>query len=210
MCNVDRELQIFSHHAVTCDLRSFADNRASRHAVNRRVVAFVHLSRFGKIKVFAVRNIHHIESRGVFHDSFEQIGVLDRSAVIADCYRAAFCKFADRSKRFAFETFRSCSYRIKFDAVSFRSAFIHIADGFYVVSSRFCVRHRADRGESACRSSFETRNDVFFIFESGISEVNVNINEAGSNEKTVCIEDFGTFRVWVLGDFGNNTVFYNY
>src|SRR5690606_14496866 len=62
-----------------------------------------------------------------------------------------------------------------------------------IVVHRAGVRHGADGGEPARRGGLEPRGDVFLVFVSGLSEMNVDVDEAGRDDAPLGVDDLGAF-----------------
>jgi len=83
-----------------------------------------------------------------------------------------------------------------------------IAKGIYRVYCWFGVRHTDDGGKSTLCSGKRTGMNIFFISKSGISEMNMSVDESRSNCKAGQIKDFFiSFRCKIFGNFRDDSVF---
>ena len=83
-----------------------------------------------------------------------------------------------------------------------------IAKGIYRVYCWFGVRHTDDGGKSTLCSGKRTGMNIFCISTSGISEMNMSVDESRSNCKAGQIKDFFTsFRCKIFGNFRDDSVF---
>src|SRR3954447_21733250 len=69
------------------------------------------------------------------------------------------------------------------------------------------IRHAADGSKTSCRGRARSALNGLGVFEAGFAKVNVNVDEARSNNISRCIEALASARVLNIGaDLTDNAV----
>ena len=122
--------------------------------------------------------------------------VEDRFAVVGDCHRSGALQSPKvREHRALAGMGRSSDREDIHDRAALR--LLQPRDPVRRVDHGLRVRHAADRGESSGSSCRSAGGDRFFVALAGFSQVNMQINESGSNDQSTGVEFFmrGTARL---------------
>ena len=147
-------------------------------------VTFVHHTVGHERIILAMIHHRQIKHFGVFQRAAHEFVVLHAMAVVGDGHDAGAFERADGCEFLARDVFgNGAGDKDIYDAV-LGGAFIDEGDGPGVVNGRGRVGHADDRGEAAPRGGGGAGGDVFLCRLTGLAQVDVQINQAGTNNES--------------------------
>ena len=114
-------------------------------------------------------------------------------AVVGDGDNSGFFERTNRRKFFARDIFRNRAGDKKIHRAFLRRAVVDERDGSDIINRRRSVRHADDGSESAARCCRRAAGDIFLGRQAGFAEMDVQVNQAGTDNFFGDIETFDFF-----------------
>ena len=200
--NVHGELHVALHN------RRFRSRRHAAQSQAERTRPRVHAAILGHARVFGV--LHHrkiqlsAENQRLAHDAVIEDGL----AIVGRRNRSGGLQRAEVGERSALAgAGRGRNGKHIDDRAAFRLT--KPFDPLHRIDHRNRVRHGADRGKSTGGSGGRARRDRLFVHLSGLAQVHVQIDKAGSDDESTSIEFLVRTALDFVGsgDFGDATIF---
>ena len=131
---------------------------------------------------------------GVFHRVPHHLRVRHRSAVVGHRHRSGSFHLGHFRELCSFRFASDRSNGINPSGTRISGLFDYVAGYRRIVVHRMCIRHRADGCEASRGGGLRAAGDGLFVFFSGLSQVNVEIYEAGRNYQSACVENISVSR----------------
>ena len=145
------------------------------------------------INIFTVRQNCHIIFSGKLHAFPVDLSIHNGFAILTDCRTSGFLHASNICQFF---TLLSFCYRTSLQHMNFCygcSLVSHIIHNIRSVYYRLCIRHRHDRCKTAMSSCFCAGLYIFFIFQSRIAQMHMQINKSGHDITALCVYHTGCF-----------------
>ena len=174
---------------VALDHGRFRGRLHTAQAETKRSWAFVHRAVFGHARVFRVLDDGEVETgrrpQRVAHHGVAE----DGTAVVADCDPAGALQGSEISKHGALAGMGRGDNREHVDhSAAFR--LLNPGNPFGRIDNRRRVRHAANGSEAASSSSGSSGCDALFVALARLTQVDVQINEAGGDDQAASVEGF--------------------
>ena len=193
----------FGHLDVASDLNLLALRRPTKQAQTRGNGALIDLAVAHEVLVLAVAHEDLAEHLAVVHATAHHAGTLDTAAVIGESDSAAGDHIAHLGKSLALEAARASARGEHAAMANGGSTRLDVLDNRAVIGHGIGVGHGANAGETALGGSTGAALDVLLVLITGLTEMNMHVNETGNEILARHIEDGGVTRLEVGCDSGD-------
>ena len=185
---------------VTGDDELLRRCRHAFHSQKHRPVTFMHDAAAGKNRIFAVIENRQFESARIFDHMAHKLMILNTFPVIGKRHDSGGFQSADARHLLSLQTFGDRAAGKHLDDAFRLSISPDVMDGSGVVRTRTCVRHGYNGGESACRRRQRSGVNGFRIRLAGLPQVDMQVNETGSENISRQVNDFRIFQRCGIGE----------
>ena len=141
---------------------------------------------FDKGRVFLVKADRQIQACRLFHCLIEEGCAADRDPVVCETACPAVSQFLHICEFLAFQRARDGSGLVDADFFLF-GATADIQQRLDIINDRRSVGHTDDGSKSALCGRKSPGVQIFFVGESGVTEVYVCVDKSGCGDETGCI-----------------------
>ena len=130
----------------------------------------------------AVAHDDAVKLLGIVHRATHHTRVLHAAAVIGKRDGTVSNHVPHLGEHLTFEPLRKRARHEHAAEADFGGLALHVFHDGRVIADGVRVRHRAHRGEAAVSRRLRLRLDVTFVLESGVTQVNVHVDQAGNDD----------------------------
>ena len=147
--------------------------QAEAHALE----SFMHVAALAQVQILAMLDHRDVEGLCVFHRAAHHAGVHDGLAIVRDRNDASLLHRTDACQFLTEAALGDRADRIHVDAVQPAGLLEDVVSDHRRVVHRVGVRHAADGSESAGGGRVDAGLDGFGMFEAGLAQVHVHVDE---------------------------------
>ena len=177
-----RQQDVTNHHDL------LALRRNALEAESRADDAFVHHATMCERRFLAVIRHRDAEGARILQRRAHQLRTHHRTTVIADGDRTGGNHLAHLAQLHAVHADRDRADRVHARGVRLRGLRENEADGGLVVGDRIRVRHRAHRGEAACRRRSCAGRDRLHILAARLPQVAMHVDETRRDMQSTAVD----------------------